>query len=377
MTMFKKDNKYYNYMFSSSLLNEYKKIDDDISICCNYEITNEDLKLNYLEKNTFKEIGIIPLCIKNLFKYYKVNTKIIEQVVKENDKIIIRSPSFISFKAKKICKKYKKKYIIEMVGCPFDAFWNHSFKGKLIAIPFYLKTRSLIKDSENVIYVTNQFLQKRYPTKGAMFACSDVEIGNTDNSILRTLENKDKINLCTIASLDVKYKGQKYVIEALSKMNNKDYQLHYYLIGQGEGKMLQHLILKKNLEDRVHIIGSLSHDEVLQFLDKIDIYIQPSLTEGLPRTMIEAMSKAVSVIGSDIGGIPELVPEEGCFKKKNVQSIIEKIQFLLDENIYLKESERSLFVAKTYSKDKLQYKRKNIYESIFSEVKYEKNTANR
>lgn len=362
MTMYKKGNKYYNYMFSSTLLEEYKKLDNNITICCNYEETETDLKLNFIDEKNFKRIKLIPFNFTNIFRYYKINNSAIEDKIKEFDKVIIRAPSFISFSAIKICEKYNKQYLVEMVGCPFDAYWNHSFLGKIIAIPFYFKTKKIISSSKNVVYVTQHFLQNRYPTKGNSFSCSDVELPKIKTHSKKLVAN-EKIKLCTIASLDVKYKGQIYVIKALAKLKNPNIQ--YHLIGQGEGNYIKKMIKKYSLEDNIVLVGSLSHDEVLNYLSNMDIYIQPSLQEGLPRTMMEAMSVGLPVCGSNVGGIPELVSENLVFKKKSVNSIIKKINFLLDSKNYSYESQRSLIVVQQYSSNKLKETRQTIYENVF------------
>ena len=65
---------------------------------------------------------------------------------------------------------------MEVVGCPWDAYWNYSLKGKIVA-PFatYMMKRR-VKSAPFVLYVTNKFLQKRYPTKGKKINCSNVEL---------------------------------------------------------------------------------------------------------------------------------------------------------------------------------------------------------
>ena len=48
-------------------------------------------------------------------------------------------------------------------------------------------------------------------------------------------------------------------------------------------------------------------DKVFEWLDTIDLYVQPSLTEGMPRAAIEAMSRGCPVVVSDVGGLKNLV----------------------------------------------------------------------
>ena len=362
MTMYEYNNNFYNYMFSPSLLKKYKELDKDISICCNYMKINDEYKINHISGKEFIQVNLIPFKFTNIFNYTKNNKIIIQNKIKLADKIIIRAPSFISFLAVDLCNKYKKKYLVELVGCPFDAFWHHSLLGKIIAIPFYIKTKKLIMNSKNVVYVTNHFLQERYPTKGNFFNCSDVELPEIKTKV-REIQLNRTIKICTIGSLDVKYKGQKYVIKALAKLNNPN--IKYYLIGQGKGKKIRKLIKKKSLQSNVEIIGSLSHQELLEKLSSMDIYIHPSLTEGMPRTILEAMSLGLPVTGTNVGGIPELVSAHLIFKKRSINSIVDKINVLLDPLNYKNESERSLKKIKEFDPALLMSKKRQIYEKIF------------
>ena len=95
----------------------------------------------------------------------------------------------------------------------------------------------------------------------------------------------------------------------------------------------------------------------------LDIYIQPSLQEGLPRSVIEAMSVGLPCIGSDVAGIPELLDDAWVFTRKGNKA--EKIASLLKrvDKVGLKEqSERNFNEAKKYSYDFLLKKRYDILE---------------
>ena len=162
-----------------------------------------------------------------------------------------------------------------------------------------------MKKAPRVLYVTNEFLQKRYPTNGEQIACSDVVLEEITDDILdkriARIQNKtdNEIKLCTVANVGLKYKGHEYVIRAISKLNkDNDKKYKYYLIGNGYQERLKTIAKKYGVEEDVIFLNSLPHSEVFKTLDNIDIYIQPSLQEGLPRALLEAMSRACPTIGS-------------------------------------------------------------------------------
>ncbi len=285
----------------------------------------------------FNQVTIIARLIKDVHvssKYSEItnqNVKIInglklssieiESLVKDNDFVITRLPSFFGLRALNIAKKYKKPYLIEMVGCPWDALWNHSLKGKLVAPYFYFKTKKEIANSPYVIYVTNEFLQKRYPTSGKNINISNVELNHIDDTLLlnrfKKIDNithSSKLIIGTTAAVDVRYKGQQYIIKALSKLKNDGFvNFEYQLVGGGDTTYLKAFAKKYKVIDQVKFMGNMPHQKVFEWLDTIDIYTQPSKQEGLPRALIEAMSRGLPSFGSDVGGIPELLDENYIF----------------------------------------------------------------
>lgn len=302
-----------------------------------------------------------------IFKKGKIISKL-KKIITEVDKVIIRMPSVLGIFASEICRKQKKDYIIEMVACPWDGYKNHTNNfGKIIAPYMYLKTKKCIQKAPKVLYVTNVFLQKRYPTKGKQCACSDVVLREMETEILNkrieNLKGKDfkSLKLCTIANVGMKYKGHKYVFEALSKLKKLGKNYKYYLIGNGDQSYLKKYAQKLKIEDNIFFLGSLPHNEVFNKLEEMDIYIQPSLQEGLPRALIEAMSVGMPAIGSDVGGIPELIDKKMIFKRKKVRDLI-KLLNILNEEIMIENAEKNFNEAKRYLSKNLNEKRIKFYK---------------
>lgn len=107
-------------------------------------------------------------------------------------------------------------------------FWNYSLKGKFLAPFLFFAQKRLIKQAKYVIYVTNQFLQRRYPTNGKSINASNVELLSMQESVLNNRlkhlnadVNKKTLVLGTASAIDVKYKGQAYVMEAMSILKKK------------------------------------------------------------------------------------------------------------------------------------------------------------
>ena len=369
-------NKYYEFAYHK-LLERYSYLADEIYFLIRTSKIEGENKYTLIPE----KIGIVSVPnFKSPTKYFKNKAeaeKIVCDVIKDADYVVLRTQSSIAQIALKYIKKYNKPYIIECVGCSWDSYWNHSMLGKIVAPYMYYKTKKAIKDAPYVYYVTNQFLQKRYPTNGEKVACSNVVIKSNDKDALdkriqkiNKFNPKEKIIFGTAASLSTRYKGQEYVIKALKYFLDKGYNVEYHLVGGYSGNQkntfLYDLAVKEGVIDKVIFEGSLSSEQIMDYYDSIDIYVQPSKQEGLPRAVIEAMSRGCPVLGTDIAGIPELIQERCLFKKGSVKSFINAVERLLicnQADIAIENFNN----AKMYKEDILENKRKEFYDKFLNE----------
>lgn len=344
-----------------------------------YNDTEAKKRFNPLDKSLMKLVAV-PDITNTVKKYFDFNLrkgikKIIEEEVCKADKVIIRSVvNFYTETAFKMCLKHKKSYLIEVTGYAFEALWHHSLKGKFVA-PFkemFMK-RSLTM-ANHAIYVTNDALQKRYPSYGRNLGCSDVDIDKVDNDVL--LKRLEKINLKkgepmvlgTAALLDVKWKGQKNVLKALAYLKKQGIcSFKYQLIGVGKGNLLRKEIKRYGLYDCVEIIGALPHERIFDWFDSVDIYVQPSYQEGLCRSIIEAMSRACPVIASDVGGNYELIEKDCLFKKGNHKQLANKLLYMIDNDELSANAKRNFEKAKEFQKDVLDVKRDKFYKEFMNQ----------
>ena len=113
--------------------------------------------------------------------------KEIKKAVLNCDYLVARLPGDLGNIALKYAIKYKIKYLIELVGCAWDALWYHSFLGKMYAPYLFLKTKFFVLNSHYVVYVTKDYLQGRYPTKGYKINISNVNLGPNSNLQKKTI----------------------------------------------------------------------------------------------------------------------------------------------------------------------------------------------
>ncbi|WP_289021507.1 glycosyltransferase [uncultured Salegentibacter sp.] len=128
-------------------------------------------------------------------------------------------------------------------------------------------------------------------------------------------------------------KGQLHLLQAAKLLKDKGYQFSLDIYGR-EGKVTPELkayIQQQELHDLVNLRG-FSHDVPNELL-KSDIFVFPSLYEGLGGALIEAQSAALPIACNDIPVLREVVNENEnarLFEVENVESIVNAIVFFLD-----------------------------------------------
>ena len=364
-------------LYSSGGLNK-KVIERYTSICDYFSLatrSSPDRSIKSLsvvgDSSNINYYAIDNLASFNLLNYYNAYKKI-SKIINKNDYVIIRLPSLIGYLAAIISISSKSKYLIELVGCPWDSFFNYNLKGKLLAFPLYYLTLHICKKTKYISYVTNNFLQNRYPsTAKNILSCSDVEIyPNIENlvkrqNMIKKLKSNYLLRIGMIGSLDSDYKGFDTAILALNKIlsNNSNFKLE--IVGSGNSNHIKKMAAYYGIEKHVNFIGPLPHPHgINNWLDGIHVYIQPSRVEGLPRALIEAMSRGCACVGSSVGGIPELLNNQYIHKVNDYNSLAVKIFDLYDIDNLAKSSKICFNTSLKYDRNVLDKISTNFYEKF-------------
>ena len=143
-------------------------------------------------------------------------------------------------------------------------------------------------------------------------------------------------------------KGHRFLVEAMSTIIKDKKDILCLIAGSGSQKNnLQRLIKKLNVQDYIKLVGEKTHSEIPLWINACDLFVLPSLNEGNPTVLFEALGCGKPFIGTNVGGIPEIIisDEYGFLcKPGDPEDLAEKILIALDkkwdyENI-VKYSER-------------------------------------
>ena len=228
-----KDGTYCSTDITEEMLSRYFCVADEVRVLirtCQIDKTYKEAKLQKIDNPKIKiiELGNV-VSVKGLLQKNKLKN-VIKPIVSECDLFFLRLPGITCNVVAEICKQQGKKYLVEVGGCAWDAYWNHGILGKLVAPYMEFSEKKTIKDASFATYVTHQWLQDRYPCTRESIEASNVYLPKHDEKLLqKRLERINSYNDCknltigTIANVDVRYKGQEYVIKAIAKLNKKGY----------------------------------------------------------------------------------------------------------------------------------------------------------
>jgi len=131
-----------------------------------------------------------------------------------------------------------------------------------------------------------------------------------------------------------KVKGVRYLIEACEKLKKKGVVFKCVIVGDGEDydEMFK-LAGDLHLEKQVVFTGPVDQGKIRDYLLNASIFVLPSLSEGIPVSIMEAMAMEVPVVATRITGIPEII-EDGengfMFEPEYSEALAEKMLFLYE-----------------------------------------------
>ena len=325
---------------------------------------NDDFSVKRIDRN----LPIIYRWLKTIFTIYKLG--------KNKDLIFVNglgTEATIAniFLNKKIIRKivgdpvWERAYSKAKISESFDEFQvkNYGF-----SISLQKKLRSFsIKKSDIVVtpskHLKNFILNLGFKNK----------IEGINNGVFIPEENtniftNDQINI-TIVSRLVSHKNIKKIIRAISDLN--DPLIYLNIIGDGpELNQLQKISLESNNKDNIIFHGKLNRDEINHIFLNSDIYIQASNYEGLPHSLLEAMSYGIPVLCTPVGECKEILGNEDRgyildlpVSKNNIKSKISEI--VGEKNIANKKGER----GKDFINEKYNLTNSfNLYKNLFTRL---------
>lgn len=239
---------------------------------------------------------LLPLQIGKKLKEKKISVLVSQGVV-------------ANFYARLTCLFFRKKHI-----CVVHSDLVSEYQIPIIRFLYYLTDRGLRRVTGLFIcvseYLKKILLERGVPERKIRVIYSGIDFGGNPANDQRPTTNS-KFIIGSLGRLK-KEKGYDILIESAKDLDD---DIEIRICGEGsERENLEKIIRENNLEDKVKLLGHTN--DIDKFLGEIDLYIQPSRSEGFGFSVVEAMAKGVPVIVSGRGALEEVVGEKGTILNK-------------------------------------------------------------
>lgn len=288
--------------------------------------------------------------------------------------VILRAPGTIATMLHGLLAARGQPWGVEVVGDPQDVFAPGGVRSVLRPLLRRWYAGNLRRQCAAacaVAYVTAGALQSRYPAAPGVLVTSYSSIELDDDALVaapppaRPLPGPFRLVL--VGSLEQLYKGPDVLIEALGTLVARGLDLHLAIVGDGRHRAeLEALVRARGLGQRVRFAGRLPAGAAVRAeLDRADLFVLPSRTEGLPKALVEAMARGLPCLGSRVGGIPELLPEEALVEPGDAAGLAARIEALLhDPPRRARLAAQNLSTARDYRVALLRERRRAFYAAV-------------
>jgi len=271
---------------------------------------------------------------------------------KKIDVIIAQSPLLEGFFASILAKMFKKELIIEVHGD-----WEAIFitkKRKLerlqkIIVQFFVKES--FKEASKVRVVANYLSEKaKHLAPTAVYYNFPTY---TNLSLFFNEKDTSFEKYILFVGVLYKIKGVSYLVRAFSKIEKQFPDFKLKIVGDGPEKdNLKEQAKKLGIENKIEFLGKLNLEETKDVMKHCYLLCLPSVSEGLPRVIMEAMALSKPVVASNVGGIGEIVKngETGfLFEKENMDDLTDKLKKIIANDELMKQmGERAGEFARKY-----------------------------
>lgn len=304
---------------------------------------------------------------KDLLIYSKKALKFGKNLKKEKKYDLVHA--FFGIPCGYIAMRLQLPFIVSLRGSDVP-FYSEKYK-LLDALVFQRLSRKIWKRAEAIAANSEglrQLALKTNPNQkiGVIYNGVDTEMFKPAN------EDPQQFTVISTSRFEQR-KGLQYLIEGFAKFYKEYKEGKLILVGEGDQQLeLENLVRSLEIKDVVEFAGALDRKEMPEWYRKADVFVLPSLNEGMSNSLLEALASGLAIIATDTGGTKELVDETNgiIVEKKNSDNVAKALGELFS-------NKSELARMKSLSRQKAQKKswreNKEGYIKIYNEALHVEN----
>jgi len=263
--------------------------------------------------------------------YRQVETDLASSI-QEFDLIIGQMGCPGGYAAVRLAKKYGKKSVVGLRGSDVNTYLSRPVLKRFM--------RRTLNQADRLVTVSAA-LKTELLRRGSPESKISVIYNGVDETIFHPLnqtESRRKLNLepntkylLFVGTLS-RRKGIDVLLSAFKTINRPDVKLSF--IGQGGDRhLIENFIAEHSWQDLILLPGALPHDQLPLWYAAADIVVLPSLAEGVPNVILEALAMGKPVVAAEVGGIPEILTDQKAgflCQPGDLDSLFQTIEKALD-----------------------------------------------
>jgi len=292
-----------------------------------YLHSNSNTKAPFVWRTSDNTVAVEAHPYSTIQEYYRnlpmilmKNALPLSRCIKESDVVLLRIPAMNPYLAYLFSRIYRKGLVCYIIGSQKEVVLGGSkYKGIIrvlalgVAKLHELSTRHILRRSNLNIFLGKNLAktygqsmgqnQKNHFSFTSLIAPEDIVVKEGSHP-------GQRVKLLYVGRLGHE-KGLQYLIAAIPNLVSQGWKVELDIVGDGEEKeQLMLLVQKLQLQSCIKFRGVISHgDDLNKVFLRCDVFVLPSMSEGIPKVILEAMAKGLPVIATHVGGIPDIIKD--------------------------------------------------------------------
>lgn len=284
------------------------------------------------------------------------------QTAKNNSHFLLRSGNstnilffFLVFMNKPYIREYPGNVKEGVIG-----FAGNSFKVRVLGslLDNVAKVQSRFSNANSFVskYCCNLYSSDKPSFIFSSFKSSEIVALKDDYNI------GDTVNIVSVGRLEGE-KGHINMLESIKDLPN----FQFHIIGDGNQRNNLETYAAENNINAVFYGSVTDREKLFRIVKEADLFLIPSFTEGMPRALLEAMTIGLPCIGTNVGGIPEVLEKTALYEPNDIQTLQKMlIKLSTDESQRSRMGKRNkLFIEKNYSDAALSERKQQFWSKLY------------